>query len=258
MGRVGVPQGREGGLWGATTLAPHRGERLWAGGGGQGRGPVPGGEPPGAGPPARPVRSSPRPGPCGQRSIAVWAPWALADPDPPAWGLEGRARPRGPLPAAQPPRVDQPPTQPGGRVLDHGQKVPPCPRTPHDGQLLAVPGAHEVEAWPRSLARQLGDAPDPVEVATAGALGDVLLREPGQALLAERRVAALVGRASVGWRQLVHSGDITRLGRGGKPPTRQVFTPAASTCGQGHPPVRVAHEPSQTVDTHRQRDRRSP
>lgn len=57
VGRLGVPQGLDGGLFGETTLAHHRVERLLEGGGGQGRGPVPGGEPPGTGSPELPVLS---------------------------------------------------------------------------------------------------------------------------------------------------------------------------------------------------------
>jgi hypothetical protein len=94
-------------------------------------------------------------------------------------------------------------------------------------------------------------------VEAEGALGDFLLLAPGEAILAELLFAALVGRASVVVRQLVHSGDITRLGLGGQPPPLQVFTHAASPCGHGQPPGRVAHAPSPTVDTHRTRDGRS-
>jgi hypothetical protein len=78
-----------------------------------------------------------------------------------------------------------------------------------------------------------------------------------QEILAELLFAELVGRASVVLRQLVNSCDITLLGFGGKPPKLQVFKHTASKCGHGHPPVRVAHDPSQTVDTNRKIDRRS-
>ena len=44
MGRIGVPQGMDGGIFGDPTLAHHRFERLLQGGGGQGHRSVPGRE----------------------------------------------------------------------------------------------------------------------------------------------------------------------------------------------------------------------
>ena len=130
----------DGGLVGETTLAPDRCERLVERGGGQGRGPVPGREHPGAGPPELPVLSSQRQGPVGQWSRAVFAPCALADQDQHTVGIDGCDLPLGPLPKAQPTRVDQPQAHPGCRVLDQGQEIPHCPRTSHDRQFLDFRG----------------------------------------------------------------------------------------------------------------------
>src|SRR5882724_6701096 len=175
----------DGGLFGETTLAHDRFERLLERGGGQGRGPVPGRDQPGAGPPELPVLSSQLPGPVGQWYRAVFAPLALADQDQHTLGIDVRDLQWGPLPKAKPTSVDQPPAQPGCRVLDQGKEIPHVPRTEHDRQFLDIPGAHTVEDGPRSLERQLVEEPDPVEVDAEGALGDVLLIEQGEEILAQ-------------------------------------------------------------------------
>ena len=88
-------------------------------------------------------------------------------------------------------------------MVDQGQQVPDFLRTQHDRQFLALPGAHEVEDWPRSLQRELVEEPDPVEVDAEGALGDLLLIEQEEEVLAELLFAELVGSASVVLRQMV-------------------------------------------------------
>jgi hypothetical protein len=122
---------------------------------------------------------------------------------------------------------------------------------------LGGAGPHAGDDRPRARARAFVEEPDPVEVNPEGALGDVLLMASGEEILAELLVAELVRRASVVVRQLAHSGDITLLRLRGKPPKLQVFQHAASKCGHGNPPVRVAHDPSPTVDTNRRIDCRS-
>jgi len=74
-----VPQGMDGGLLGEPTLAHHHCARLVAGGGGQGRRAVPGGDP-GAGPLALPVLPPSLQPPRGSRREAVVAPCALVPP----------------------------------------------------------------------------------------------------------------------------------------------------------------------------------
>ena len=58
MGGIGVPPRMDGSICRDATLAHHRFEGLLEGGGGQGRRLRPGGEQPGAGPCALPVRPS--------------------------------------------------------------------------------------------------------------------------------------------------------------------------------------------------------
>ena len=130
-------------------------------------------------------------------------------------------------------------------------------RTPHDGELLAVPGPSEGEERPRALQGTLREEPDAIEVDAESTLGDLLVIEQIQKVLAEFLCAELVRRVSVVLRQLAHSGDSTRLGLRGKPPKLQVFQHAALTCRHGNAPVRVAHDPRRTVDTNRTIDGRS-
>jgi hypothetical protein len=170
---------------------------------------------------------------------------ALADPDQQAWGVDSRDLPRCPCPEATPARVEPPPTHPRVRGLDQGQQGPDLSRTQHDGPWLGAPGAHEGEDWPRALPRPLGEAPEPLEVKADGALGDVRLVQQAEEIVAERRVAELVGSASIVASQWVNSGDITRLGRGGKPPPLQVCEPTASEGSHRDPPVRVGPDLSQ-------------
>ena len=248
----------EGGILGPAALAHPRGEGLVQGGGGQRCRPVPGGEHPGAGPLALPVRSSQRQPPGGQWHAAVFAPCAATSLHQHPLRVQVGTLHLRALRKAPPPGVDPSQTHRGGRGLDPGQEGPHCLRTPHARQFLGVPGPHEVEDRPRALARAFGEEPDPVEVNPAGARGACLLLASVEAILAELLVAALGRRASVVVRQLAHSGDLTRWRRRGKPPKLPVFQPAASTGGHGHPPVRVAHDPSPTVDTHRRIDCRAP
>jgi hypothetical protein len=88
---------------------------------------------------------------------------------------------------------------------------------------LEGPRAHKVEDRPRALQRALVEEPNPVEVNPEGALGDLLLIESEEEILAPRLVAELVRRASVVVRQLADRVEIARLGRGGQAPELQVF-----------------------------------
>ena len=114
-------------------------------------------------------------------------------------GGESRDRPRGPGPEATPARVDQPPTHPRCRGLDHGPQAPDRSRPQPDGPLWGAPGSPAVADGPRALQRPLGAAPDPLAGPADGALGDVRLVPHAAAIVAPRR-------------------DITRWGRGGTPP----------------------------------------
>ena len=105
---------------------------------------------------------------------------------------------------------------------------------------------------PRPLPRALEEDPNPVEVNPEGALGDVLLIEPVEKILAAFLVAELVGSASVVVRPWVDSGEITWLGLGGQASEWHVFQQAASKDGHGHPPVRGAHDRSPTVHTNQE------
>jgi hypothetical protein len=254
-GRLGVSQGMDGGLWGEATLAHHRCERLWEGGGGHRHRPVPGGEPPGARPHVLPGRSSPLQGPFGPWDIAVFAPCALTDPDQQALGVDIRDLSRCPLPEAKPTRVAHPSTQPSVRVLDPGQQGPDLVRTQYGGQVWDTPGSYEVKDGPRALPRPLVEEPDPRERHAAGALGDVLRMKQAEARLAALRFAELVGSTSIVASPLVNRGDITWLSLGGESPQRQVCQPTASECRHRHPPVRVERNPSYRVDSNKTIDR---
>jgi hypothetical protein len=117
-----------------------------------------------------------------------------------------------------------------------------------------VPRAHEVEDGPRALPRALVEEPNPVELNPEGALGDLLLIEQEEEILAQLLVAELVRRASVVVRQLADGVEIALWGRGGQAPELQVFQHPASKAGHGHPPVRMAYELSPRVDTTRKRE----
>ena len=149
-----------------------------------------------------------------------------------------------------PPRA--PPFQPRGR-----RRVPHLRRTQHHRPLGTLPGSPEVADWLRSLQGNRRDASDPVAGPAKGALGHLRLMPPAPAVLAERRGADLVGSASGVLSPRVNGGNITRWGRGGEPPQRQILEPAASPSGHGHPPVRVEHHPAQTVDTNHRIDGRA-
>jgi hypothetical protein len=98
MGRIGVSEGMDGGVFGEAAGAASI--------------------------------SAPTPAPGGQGDEAVFPPCALVDPHQHPWGIDVRDLPRGPLPEAQPTGVDQPQTHRGCQVLTQDQEVPPCPRTP--------------------------------------------------------------------------------------------------------------------------------
>jgi hypothetical protein len=121
MGRLGVPQGMDGGLFGDPTLAHHRCERLLAGGGRQRCRAAPGGEHPGAGPLALPVLPQSRQHPRGSRHAAVFAPLALVYPHEPPWRIDVGDLQLCALGQTQPTGVDHLQTHPGFRVLDQGQ-----------------------------------------------------------------------------------------------------------------------------------------
>jgi hypothetical protein len=182
-------------------------------------------------------------------------PWA--DPHQPALGGDVRDLERGPFPETQATGIDHPQTHLGLWACNRGQQGADFWRTPHDGQLWAVPGPCEGAEQPQALQGTLRDEPDAIEVEAEGPLGDLLVMEQRQQGRAECRFAALVRRASGVWRPLAHSGDITLVGLRGKPSRRQVFQQAASKWSHGHAPVRVAHDPSPTVDTNRNIDGRS-
>jgi hypothetical protein len=257
MGGVGLAQRVDGGVVGEAALAQHAPEGLLERRRRQGRRLVPGREPPGPGALALPVHAQQLEGPFGQGHIAVCAPLALADPHQHALGVDVRDLARGSFPETQATGIDHPQTPLGFRACDRGQQGADFWRTQHDGELLAVPGPSEGEERPRALQGTLREEPDAIEVDAEGPLGDLLVIEQIQKVLAEFLFAELVRRASVVWRQLAHSGDITLLGLRGKPPKLQVFQQAASPCSHGHSPVRVAHDPSHTVDTNRKIDGRS-
>ena len=120
MSRLGVSQGRDGGLLGDAALAHHRFERLLEGGGGHRHRPVLSGEQPEARPRVLPVRASQLQGPVSQWSRAVLPPVALTDPDQHALGGDIRDLELCPVPEAEPTRVDHPQTHPRVRALDQG------------------------------------------------------------------------------------------------------------------------------------------
>jgi hypothetical protein len=249
MGRIGVPQRRDGGILGHATLAYHELEGLLKGGRRERRLLVPGGEQPGAGPLALPVGPQQLQHRRGQGDEAVFASFALAHAHQHAWRVDVRDLPLGPFPQAQPTGIDQLQTHPGCWVRDPGQQGPDLPPTQHDRQCLGVPGAHEVEDGPRAVQCALVEESNPVEVNAEGALGDPLLMDQEEEVLAEFVFTALARSAPVVWRQMLDGFDVTVLGPGSQAPQRQLFEHTASEWGHGHPPVRVGYDPSQRVDT---------
>jgi hypothetical protein len=125
------------------------------------------------------------------------APVALVHPHEHPWRIDVGDLQRCALGQAQPTGVDHLQTHPGFRVLDQAQEGPDLPQAQHNRQCLEVPGAHEVEDGPRALQRALIEEPDPIEVNPEGALGDCLLIEQEQEVLAELPLAELVGRAPI-------------------------------------------------------------
>ena len=111
----------DGGIVGEPTLAHHRLERLWEGGGRQGRRAVPGGEHPGAGPLALPGLPQSLQHPRGQRHEAVFAPFALVHPHEHPLRIDVGDLQRCAFGQAQPTGLDQLQTHPGFRVPDQGQ-----------------------------------------------------------------------------------------------------------------------------------------
>jgi hypothetical protein len=212
--------------------------------------------PPGRGR-ARPVHAPPLEGPFGQGPMAVLAPLALADPHQQALGVDVRDLARGAFSETPATGIDHPPTHRGVRACDRGPQDAHCWRTPHAGECLAVPRPRAGDERPRARQGPRRAEPEALEGDAEGPLGDLLVLAQRQKVLAEGLVAALVRRASGVWRQVAHSGDITRWGLRGTPPTLQGFQQAASPCRHGHSPVRVAHDPSPTGDTHRTIDGRS-
>jgi hypothetical protein len=164
----------------------------------------------------------------------------------------------GPFSETQATGIDHPQTHLGFRACDRGQQGADFLRTQHDGELLAVPGPSEGEERPRALQGMLIEEPDAIEVDAEGTLGDLFVIEEIKKVLAGILLAELVGRAPVVLRQLVDSCDITLLGLEGKPPQLQVFEHTAAERRHGYPPVRVEYDPSQTVDTNKRIDVRSP
>ena len=242
MGRIGVPQRMDGGIFGETTLAHHRVERILEGGGGQGYWLAPGGEQPGPGVLELPGRSPQLQGPFGQGHITVLAPVASSDPDPHALGVDVRDLQRRPFRQAQSTGLDHPQPHPGLRVVDQGQQGADLLRTQHERQFLALAGANARQDWPRSLERNLVEEFDPVEMDAERALGDLLLIEQEEEVRAELLFAELVGSAPVVLSQLVNGLDITLLGPGGEPPQLQVFAHTVSEGSHRDPPVRVGHD----------------
>jgi hypothetical protein len=247
-----VPQRIDGGIFEHPTLAHHHCDRLVEGSRGEGRRPVPGREHPGAGPPARPVLPPPLEDPGGPWHEAIFPALARVSSDQHPLRVDVRDLQRRPFPQAQPAGRDRPQTHPGCRVCHQRQQVPDCRRTQHDRQRLALPGANEVEDWPRPLPRALGEAPDPLEVHTEGALRDLLLIAQAQARLAALLCAELVGSAPIVWSQMMNGFEITRLGLGGETSKLQVCEHALSEGSHRDPPVRVGHDLSQGVSSHRQ------
>jgi hypothetical protein len=132
-------------------------------------------------------------------------------------------------------------------VFPQSQQLPDFLRTQHDRQLLALPGSHEVEDWPRPLPRALVEEPDPLEVNPEGALRDLLLIEQEQKILAALLFAALVGSAPIVLSQMMNGFDITLLGLGGETSKLQVCEHALSEGSHRDPPVCVGHDRSTGV-----------
>jgi hypothetical protein len=170
---------------------------------------------------------------------------ALVSPHQHPWRSDVGDLQRCALGQAPPTGVDQLPTHPGCRVLDHGQEGPDLPPAQHDGPLLGVSGSNTVEDGPRSLQRALGEEPDPREVNPEGPLRDRLVVAQAAEGLAELVFTDLVRSAPVVWRQMLHGFEVTRLGPRGQAPEWQVFQQTASERGHRHPPVRGEHQGSE-------------
>ena len=158
MGRIGVPQRMDGGVFGHATLAL---------------------------PVLPPSRQHPR----GERHAAVFAPFALLHSYQPPVCVDVGDLQLCALGQAQPTGLDDPQTHPGFRVLDQGQEGPDLPQTHHAGPLLDVSGSNEVEDGPRSLQRAPVEEPDPREVNTEGTLRDLRVAyNPSQTVATHRKI----------------------------------------------------------------------
>jgi hypothetical protein len=100
MHGVGMPERVDRGVFGEAALAHHELKGLLEGSRRQGRLLMPSWEQPWPGAGALPVRSQPLQGPFGQGHQAVFAPFALADPDQHALGVNVRDLEMGPFPEA--------------------------------------------------------------------------------------------------------------------------------------------------------------
>jgi hypothetical protein len=146
------------------------------------------------------------------------APLALADTDQPALRSNVRDLSRRPFPEAQPTRRDPLQTHAGCRAWYQGQPGAHCLRTPHDGQVLAVPGTDELEDRPRALQRALGEEPDPVAMEAARALGDLLLMAPVEDVWPELLCAHVIGSPSIVLSHVFDGCARAWLGPGGQAP----------------------------------------
>jgi hypothetical protein len=238
MGRIGVPQGMDGGIFRDATLAHHGREGLVAGSGGQGHRAVPGREHPGAGPRAPPVIPHQRQPPGCQWSEAVCPPLALVHPHQHALGVNVGDVQRRPLCQAQPAGIDQRQTRPGRRIVDQGQQGSDLPHTQHDGQFWDAPRSHEVEDWPWALQGVRVDEPDPLEVKTEGPLRHLLVVAQEEEVLPEVRFTHLIRSPSVVLGEVFDGVEIALLGLGGQAPELPIFQHPASERSHRHPPVR--------------------
>jgi hypothetical protein len=146
------------------------------------------------------------------------SPFALAHAHQHALRVDVRDLQLGSFQQAQPTGIDQLQTHPGCRVRDQGQQGPDLPQPQHDRQFLGVPGAHEVEDGPGALQRALVEESNPVEVNPEGALGDLLLIDQEEEVLAELVFTDLVRSAPVVLRQMLDGFDVTLLGPGSQAP----------------------------------------
>ena len=166
MGRIGVSEGMDGGVFGEATPAHHHFEGLLECRRRQGRWPVARREQPGPGPRDLPILPHQLQDARGPWHEAVIAPLAIRDPNQHAGGVDiGYLQARA-FRQAHTTGIDHAQAHLGLPVVDQPEHVPDLLNAQHYGEFLAFPGANKLEDRPRALQGALVKEADAVEMDT--------------------------------------------------------------------------------------------